>query len=254
MLTWGRFFIISLFMFIREVKKRFKKNGKSYDYIHHRLVESIRTKNGPRQQYLLDLGTLNIPKDKHKELANLIEEFLTKGNQNSLFEEFSEITLLAKHYSDVIIKKRLQEESEKIIPSQKPHLKETNESLPYNEAKTEPNYQTIDVSSITSSHGRTVGAEHIALTQLKQLGFFDILHTLSFTRKQQKYAAAQVIARMVHPASERETARWLRETSGMEELLDADFSRISDQSLHRVGGLLLTGKKEIENKHTLWLA
>lgn len=227
-------------MFIREVKKKLKKDGKIYDYIHHRLVESVRTKNGPRQRNILDLGTLDIPKEKHKALANLIEAFLTKNNQNSLFDESSEIIGLARHYADVIIQKRLQEESE----NKKTRDHEQDEKQP----EQEPEYETINVNSITSSCGRTVGAEHIALTQLKELGFFDILETLSFNQKQQQYAAAQVCARMVHPASERETARWLRETSGMGELLDADFSHISDHTLHRVGDQLLTHKKTIEEQ------
>jgi len=232
--------LILSFMFIREVKKHLKIEGKIYDYIHHRLVESIRTKNGPRQRNLLELGTLDIPKEKHKTLANLIEAFLTKNHQNSLFKESSEIIGLARHYADVLIQKRLQEESE----NQKSHGQEMDENQP----EAEPNYETIDVNSITSSCGRTVGAEHIAITQINKLGFFDLLETLKFTHKQQQYATAQVCARMVHPASERETARWLRETSGMGELLDADFSHISDHTLHRIGDQLLINKNAIEER------
>ncbi|OQY12912.1 MAG: hypothetical protein B6I31_02220, partial [Desulfobacteraceae bacterium 4572_19] len=61
-------------MFIRESTK-FKKNKK---YIQHQLVESIRTPNGPRQKLILNLGILDIPKDKWKELANTIESELHK--------------------------------------------------------------------------------------------------------------------------------------------------------------------------------
>jgi hypothetical protein len=77
-------------MFIREVKKRIKTDGKFYDYIQHRLVESVRTPNGPRQRTVLNLGTLEIDKDKFKALANTIEVIINK--QNVLFDEDPEIT------------------------------------------------------------------------------------------------------------------------------------------------------------------
>ena len=44
-------------MFIREVKKRIVKQGVSYEYTQHRLVESVRTEHGPRQQTVLNLGS-----------------------------------------------------------------------------------------------------------------------------------------------------------------------------------------------------
>jgi transposase len=51
---------------------------------------------------------------------------------------------------------------------------------------------------------------------------------------------------MVHPASERETARWLRNDSCMAELLNDDFDRISDQALHRISDKLFEHKDIIE--------
>ena len=77
-------------MFIREIKKKFNNKSGKYEYIQHRLVESIRTENGPRQQIVLNLGTLTIPKEQFKTLANHIESNLTKCSQESLFENTSE--------------------------------------------------------------------------------------------------------------------------------------------------------------------
>ena len=218
-------------MFIREIKKRFKNKSGEYEYIQHRLVESVRTKNGPRQQTILNLGTLDIPREKYKALANLIEANLTNDSQENLFEESTEVMGLAKHFSDVIIQKRLQNKPQE----QRQH------SHP-------PKYEKIDINTLSNSNGRTIGGEHIALTHLKQLGLFDILKECSFNKKDQQYAASQICARMVHPSSERETARWLRETSGLDELLDADFSNISDYTLHRVADKLLANKEQIEKK------
>ena len=215
-------------MFIREVKKRIKNDGKFYDYIQHRLVESIRTPNGPRQRTVLNLGTLEISKDKFKALANAIEAVLTQ--QSLLLVNDPELSGLAQHFADIIVREQLREQREKTAAS------------PQGEEAVEERFETVDVNSTTTSSGRSVGLEHIALSHLRQLGFFKMLDEFDFSQEQKNYAAAQVCSRIVHPDSERETARWLRESSALDELLDADFSRISDHTLHRVADKLYENK------------
>ena len=220
-------------MFIREVKKRIKTDGKSYDYIQHRLVESVRTESGPRQRTVLNLGTLEIDKDKFKSLANSIEAIIQK--QNMLLDADPEINGLAQHFAQIILRERLRDQKENREPATEA-------------AEIEECFETVDVNSTTTSQGRSVGLEHIALSHLKQLGFFKILDECGFSKEQKNYAAAQVCAKIVHPDSERETARWLRESSAMDELLDADFSRISDHTLHRVADKLFENKDILEQK------
>lgn len=224
-------------MFIRQIKKRFVKKGIPYEYIQYRLVESVRTEHGPRQQTVLNLGTLRIPAEQLKTLANLIEQNLLSCSQASLFTDASEeIVALARHFADVIVNKRLQ----------KKDLQATDSTPPLNPDIVQPVYETIDTNSITTSNSRTIGAEHIALAHLKELGFFTILQSCLFSQKEQNQAAAQICARMVHPASERETARWLRNDSAMAELLGDNFDHISDQTLHRISDKLYQHKDVIE--------
>ena len=181
---------------------------------------------------------LSIPSDQFKTLANLIEQNLVHCSQTVLFcDAPEEIAALARHFADVIVKKRLQKQSSK-LPDTQPVSADPD--------KTEPVYETIDTNSIITTDSRTIGAEHIALTHLKELGFFNIPESCSFSEREQNQAAAQICARMVHPASERETARWLRNDSCMAELLGDDFSRISDQSLHRISDKLFEHKDFIE--------
>jgi transposase len=225
-------------MFIREIKKLFTKGNKQYEYVQYRLVESIRTEHGPRQQTVLNLGQLSIPSEQLKTLANLIEQNLLHSTQTSFLADVDapeELIGLARHFADVIIQKRLKSAPEA--------LDEATKFIP---DKAEPAYETIDTNSILTSNSRTIGVEHIALTQLKELGFFTILEQCSFSEREQKYAAAQICARMVHPASERETARWLRNDSALAELLDADFTHLSDQTLHRISDTLSKHKDFIE--------
>lgn len=225
-------------MFIREVKKRLSGPQGTYQYVHHRLIESVRTPNGPRQKVVLNLGTLDVGREKFKTLANMIEAIVNKNPQQPLFDEDPELITLAHHFAELVVRKKLQQ------------AEQTKAQTPMQavQPEQEKHYETIDVHSTTSSHGKTIGAEHIALTQLKQLSFFKILGQAGFNKKQQQYAAAQVCARMVHPASERETTRWLRETSGLDELLGADFSTISDFTLHQTADQLLAQKNALETQ------
>ncbi len=95
-------------MFIREKSKTVK--GKKY--IQHQLIESIRTPAGPRQRLVLNLGFLDLDQDKWKELANTIESEIHK--QSRLFVTDPEIERLAKHYAKVIVKEKLNQESERV--------------------------------------------------------------------------------------------------------------------------------------------
>ena len=54
-------------MFIREIIK--KNPGYAKPFIYHRLIEAVRTPKGPRQSVLLNLGTLEIPREEWKTLA-----------------------------------------------------------------------------------------------------------------------------------------------------------------------------------------
>jgi hypothetical protein len=217
-------------MFIRKVNKTFPDSG--LEYIQHRLVESVRTPQGPRQRVLLNLGTLTIPETKFKDLANAIEAQLY--GQPGLFGEDPELDGLARHFCQLIIAKRLAKADKDALTASQPQAEKSQ-------------YETVDVNSTTVSNARTVGAEQIALAQMKQLSFFDILNELGFDETSQKRASAQVISRMVHPGSELETARFLRDTSAVGELIDADFAKISDNTLHRTTDLLLKNKSAIED-------
>jgi transposase len=224
-------------MFIREIKKRIKSEGKIYEYLQYRLIEAVRTQHGPRHQIVLNLGNLEIPREKHKTLADLIEQFVKKSRQQDMFEEDEEIIASAKHFAELIIRKR-------IAQAQTQAEEDRAEKTP--EKETEPWFETVDVRSSSTSESRTIGVEHIALTQLNELGIMALLEKQGFTEKQRQYAAAEIVGRMVHPSSERETARWLRETSSLDELLNANFSQVSDNVLHRTADLLLAHKDELE--------
>jgi hypothetical protein len=212
-------------MFIREKKKK----NKSKRYCQYQLIESVRTPAGPRQTLVLNLGTLKLHKDKWKHLANRIEGKL--HGQPSLFASDLEIEKLAEHYSRLIIKKRQAEEAEaqRIQP----------------ETEEDPEYETVDLNSGAHSDAMTIGAEHVVLSQMAEYKFDEILKSLKFDPRQINYAKMLVVGRLAHPASERETARWLRENSGLLELLQTDIA-VYDTALHRVAALMWENHEAIE--------
>src|SRR4030067_245379 len=189
-------------MFIREKTK--KANG-GKNYIQHQLIESIRTPSGPRQQIVLNLGQLCLPEEKWKALANCIEGFL--ANQKTLFPQDPGIEPLARHYADQIRRERLGRAQERIAGGEE-------------SAGEEPaQYEHVDINSLITNDAKTVGAEHVAISQMNEYGFDKILQGLDFTEDQIAYSRMLIVGRIVHPGSERDTVRWLSETSGAGELL-----------------------------------
>jgi len=215
-------------MFIREKSKTVK--GKKY--IQHQLIESIRTSQGPRQRLVLNLGFLDLHPDKWKELANTIESEIHK--QPRLFVTDPQIEKLARHYAKVIVRERLNKESERAASDNAADRLSTD-------------YQTVDVNSVSSSEARKIGAEHVVLAQMREYKFDKMLKELGFTDNQLNYAKILIAGRLVNPSSERETARWANEDSAILELLQARIN-VYDTALHRTAVLLWEHHDKIEQR------
>jgi hypothetical protein len=216
-------------MFIREKSK--KASGKKR-YIQHQLIESIRTPSGPRQQIVLNLGQLCLPEEKWKALANCIEGFL--ANQKTLFPQDPEIEAKARHYASQIRQGRLGRAQE-CLAAEEASVKEA--------AK----YEHVDINSLITNDAKTIGCEHVVISQMNEYGFDKILKGLEFTKEQITYSKMLIVGRMVHPGSERETVRWVSETSGVGELLGAEV-KLYDTALHRTAVLLWENHAAIEQE------
>jgi len=213
-------------MFIREIEK--KNPGSDKAFISHRLVQSIRTPRGPRQTVVMNLGKLEISKEKWKELANRIEE-VAYGQEMRLIEAPQEIEALAQHYAHLLIKKQLAEKKEK------------QQSI-----NQEQDFESINVNAVSSSENKRIGSEHVGLEAMKSLGFFDLFQQLGFTQRQSDLATLLIVGRYVHPSSERELRRYAKEQSALDELLGTSFSHIGNNALYRTSDLLFEHKDQIE--------
>ena len=216
-------------MFIREVVK--KRKGKKY--FQHHLIESVRTPAGPRQILKLNLGRIKLEREKWKELANAIESEL--NNQMQLFSVDEEIQSLAQFYAKQIIKSEINKKSSATANSEK----NTNQQS--------PKYEYVDINSINTSDALSIGIEHVVLSQMKCYKLDSILESIGFDDNHINYAKMLICGRIAHPASERETVRWLSENSAMLELLGTNI-KIYDNALHRTAILMWKNYATIEKK------
>ncbi len=213
-------------MFIKTVKKQ--NRGYSKVYTYHRLMESYRTPQGPRQITLLDLGKLELAQPEWKLLADRIEQ-IVKG-QERLIPVSAEIEKLARHYAALLIKKRIE------LPGEK---------LPEEERRT-AEYRSVDVNSVAVQEVRSIGAEYVGLSMFKRLKFDRLFRGCGLSEKQIQLAALLIVGRLVRPASERRTVWWAKKVSGLDELLGTSFRNLHHNSLYRMLDVVWEKKQEIE--------
>jgi transposase len=80
-----------------------------------------------------------------------------------------------------------------------------------------------------------------------QLELPDQLKKLGLSKTDVSIALGSIIARAVHPDSERSTYTWLCNDSGLDELLDFDFKKSSLDKLYQISDKLLTHKDTLES-------
>lgn len=211
-------------MFIKKTTKTDRATGKTYCAYH--LVESTRTSKGPRQRILLYMGSdIGLPEGEHGQLAQCISEQLM-GIQR-LIRHPEHIERLAQRYVSQIV-------HHLSTPDNHSNSRELAEFVP------------LDVNSIQESEPRSVGAEHLMLEMAHQIKLPEQLAKLGLSRKEQVVALGSIIARAVNPESELSTYAWLCNESGLGELLNFDFKKISLYKLYQIADELLPHKDALE--------
>jgi len=212
-------------MFIRKTTHADKKNKKEYHTF--KLIESVRTERGPRQRMLLNLGTnFSLPEKRWKELANRIEEIVT--GQDALFAYPEDIETLAARYARKVVAYQGEPGGEK-------------------EKFSEPDYHRVDIDTIDNERSRSIGAEHVVYETIKTLGLPDLLMTMGLSKPAVDAAIGVIAARLIAPSSERATHLWLQDMTALDELLETDFSDLSQYRVYKTSDLLLRHKQQIED-------
>ena len=222
-------------MYIRQVTKKNKNSSKTYHY--YRLIHAYRIGDKTRQIVLLNLGTLDeLPVPKHKYLADRIEEILT--GTVSLFAIDDEVVeQLAHKFARKIIKNGTfsspRSKSKKGVESTQVAVKQ---------------YVEVDLESAEEIESRDLGGEWLVKQTFERLEIDDIMTSLGMSGKDMVMAKALITAKMIHPGSELETERWLRENSATMELYDEDVDKVTRYQLYKVAEILYTNKAVIESK------
>ncbi len=214
-------------MYIKKTLKIDPKSKKTYTAFN--LVESRRTDRGPRQRVLLYMGSeINLPEEQHKLLAQCIEDLIL-GIQ-TLLPYPEEVEKLAQVYASQVIHRLSKPDA---LPEQ-----------PRWEQK--PEFVSIDIHTLEQSEPRSIGGEHLMLQMANQLKLPEQLEKLGLSKTDTAIAIGSIIARTLHPSSERETYRWLCNSSGLGELLNFDFNKSSLDKLYQVSDKLLFHKNTLE--------
>jgi hypothetical protein len=208
-------------MFIRKKHKRDRKTQK--DYITYHLVQSVRTEKGPRQRVILYLGSeLGIPDEQLPLLSSRIESLLSCQSA-WLIPCPAPVEALAQRFVKEIIDQRSS----------------ATKDLP-------PEWTTLDLQSLKATEPRSVGTEHLLLEMAHQLELPKLLRTVGLSKNESKLALATIIARATEPRSELATYHWLRNRSGLIELLKIDPSTLFLGQLYRISDTLLRRKELLE--------
>lgn len=214
-------------MYIREYVTTNKKTKTKY--VTHRLVESFRVheglKSSVKQRIIMHLGTLELPKSLWPKLAKVLEARL--AGQASLFEHNGPVAMAAdlamEHFQFV---KRKEKET----------------SIRHSERE----LLTVDTKTVNTSTFRSLGPELVAHTFWQRLGFDELLENCGLNVNEQALAKAIIVGRLIKPASEHSTWKWLRKQTALLELLPNDLGTIGKDPLYEIGDCLLLHKEALE--------
>lgn len=221
-------------MFVKQIKKKNKNSDKQY--VYYRLVHTYKIGNKVRHQNILSLGGLEtLPRERHKALADRIEELVT-GNSTSLFpdkEHFEDVEALAVHFAEKIIK-------EKLFGSTPDKQKKISKEIGNN-------FQEVDLETIEQIDSKEIGGEWFVKQVFDKLGIASILEGCGFDNPQVDIAQMLLTGKLLHPSSELEAERWLKENSGARELY-LTKEDISRYRLYGAAGAMYQNKDFIEKE------
>jgi hypothetical protein len=214
-------------MFIKAITKRNRISHKSYTY--HRLLESYRSSRGPRHEILLNLGRLELPKEKWKSLADRIAGILSGQRQLTALPQ--DIEALAQHYAS-LLKQRRASQSGRPAATEAP----------------QPILRTVDLRSVRTKGVRSVGAEHIGVEYARRLRLEQAFMDAGLSEDEARVGLVLTVGRLVAPASELSTFGWVRHRSGLSELIGRWAKGVSLCSLYRVTDALYQHRSGIEER------
>lgn len=191
-------------MYIRRTRKKYK--GKSY--FNYVLVESQSTPKGPRQKTVCSLGSLEpAPREQWLALAQRIEAALS--DQLPLApEEDTRVRAVAEQ------------------------VRTRQARVPRSQPLDGQRLIAIDPAQVAVEEAREAGPVYVGHQIWRELGLPQILARAGLAERACALTEAMVLNRLIAPRSEHAMPDWIRRCA-LEELLQSDFSTLSEASLYR---------------------
>lgn len=188
---------------------------------YYRLCESYRTSCGkPRKRMLCALGYLEELPD-HKDrmlLLRCIEELSYHAQRPMSGNEI--IDRLAYHYYERIVANGKLTEVQGLMEEYRRELERKG-------------IEKVNLSTLKNIDPREIGAEHVCLSTLQRLGVGDFLQKKGWNTEDARFALMQIASRAIYPVSELKTVSYLRENSGLCELMGIDPAKVNHRRLYR---------------------
>ena len=228
------FVVVFVPMFIRKSPIKSKKSGGAY--FSYRLVESVRVDGKVQQKTILNLGKhFDIDPAHWSWLAQRIDQIIHGENPlDDLFNAEIDVDVDLEASAQRYAALALQKLSAPVITE------------PIESEADKTDYQSVDVNQLEVLQPRSIGGETLALHAFQQLQLDKALEEMGFNKVDRSAALGNIIGRIIHPGSERETHRWLQQNSALGELVNYDFGQLSLDRLYKVGDKLLNKKVALE--------
>jgi transposase len=203
---------------------------------YYRLVESYRNSNDRVcHRTILNIGFLEGVSPKQ---LNQIQKILTAKVENLhsgvLFDLPEADDPVVARYVDELYK-RLVDEKRIDLPSEKRSTRN----------KSGQDIQQIDINSIRNKDVREIGSEWMAYQAISQLRLAELLKNKGWQEQDIQLALTHIISRAVYPASELETARWIRENSAVCEITGYEAESINKDKLYKISHRLYSEREAI---------
>lgn len=219
-------------MFIRQVKKKNGKSGKTF--FQYQLCQASRIEGKVKQQSILYLGSAELLGDNEnrKSMLKVLRAMIFGQSLLFLNDYPSDIVQLAKGYYEKFQVKYKDVDIEKSV------------SVPPVESKAQ--METVDMGSLEIEDSRTFGGEHLCAQIMEKLDFRTCLEGLGFDQKQANMAHISIISRALFTASEHKTAQCLRDSSELQRMFGHQEELISHYSLYKAADQLYENREEID--------
>jgi len=209
---------------------------------YYRLVESYRNFNDRVcHRTILNAGYLDA---LDTDQLNLIQKILTAKVNNPgkpLFDLPCTDDPVVIHYVEEFYKRMVAEKRIDVIDN-----KQDKQS-----PKSGKDLHLIDINSIRNKDVREVGTEWMLQQSMQQLQIAPFLEQQGWCGDDIRLAQSHIIARASYPASEFETARWMKENSSVCEVTGYDINKITKDQLYRISKKLYAEKEALEQHLSL---